>query len=619
MSKTTIESVETRISSDSVKNDTLEVNSRQGVISQRPLRRALGKTALALSALGLAGLSLAGLQPSVSQAEASGMTSDLTPPASIPARILQLASNLSPSLRYVMSQGDIFTRVTPSGLEIREELISPGGPGAIKINILPVGYNNDMEAAANDAKLMANGFKSLDVIKDHPGAFEFMMRVDGNIGSLNCNRQSLCDLQAFKAEIRKAKSAGIYADHTNVMKKEGVTSQGELVTDFNHKSSDELYSAESLPTSMSNDPRFINGQYKTGFARELMKNLGKDDPKPGPDGTCQTNPDCTGSYMGTGNTWLPSEADQWKAIITSNQDNPKARYIHPDPQIFAIRDATKVAKLAGLSVLPAQAQGLKELDTGILAIFPNGIEQVYIKREPGLSKLTGQPEGAVLEHYLSGSDVVHSIEEIGLKDPEPVRGITSPWTLGGQSYTYKVKMSPLKEPLIDQDGKPNWDDPRWNEFEIWPGKKTKIPVQTVTEFTPPPTSGSISDKYPADRATVDTLTPLLQWDDAKTNQAYYEVRITESSNRYPDGEFIVDPTKAVAAVTWEIIEGGITKPENSYNIKPDYALGPGKEYSWQVRPRVQADGKPVAWSKTWTFRTSADATVKQDARTAAPK
>ena len=62
-----------------------------------------------------------------------------------------------------------------------------------------------------------------------------------------------------------------------------------------------------------------------------------------------------------------------------------------------------------------------------------------------------------------------------------------------------------------------------------------------------------------------------------------------------------DPETATDAVWHNLIHGGITSPPNSWQT-PE--LEPGAQYYWEVRPRVQGDGTPVDWSKTFEFRTS---------------
>ena len=70
-----------------------------------------------------------------------------------------------------------------------------------------------------------------------------------------------------------------------------------------------------------------------------------------------------------------------------------------------------------------------------------------------------------------------------------------------------------------------------------------------------------------------------------------------------DANFVTNPATATAAVYWELKHGGVTVPLNSYVIPGQFPLERASTYYWRVRPRVQADGTPAAWTPTWAFRT----------------
>ncbi len=116
--------------------------------------------------------------------------------------------------------------------------------------------------------------------------------------------------------------------------------------------------------------------------------------------------------------------------------------------------------------------------------------------------------------------------------------------------------------------------------------------------TPTVTSGSMSAALPTPSSTVDTLNPLLVWNDSRTDVFYYEVQLSK------DPTFTTDPALATAMVYWELRHGGATTPHNSYAVPTGFPLEAAAVYSWRVRPRVQGDGTPQAWSSTATFRTS---------------
>ena len=118
-----------------------------------------------------------------------------------------------------------------------------------------------------------------------------------------------------------------------------------------------------------------------------------------------------------------------------------------------------------------------------------------------------------------------------------------------------------------------------------------------TFVTPMALSTTISPVFPPFGGTVNSLTPVLQWDNQEREVFYYEVQLSA------DPEFATDPARARAAVYWNLVHGGVTTPRNSYAVPATSPLAAATKYYWRVRPRVQGDGTPVAWSTTWSFTT----------------
>lgn len=112
--------------------------------------------------------------------------------------------------------------------------------------------------------------------------------------------------------------------------------------------------------------------------------------------------------------------------------------------------------------------------------------------------------------------------------------------------------------------------------------------------TPRVTSGGIGAVSPAPGATGVSRTPALQWSSNRSDLYYYEVQLSR------DPSFQTDPAKATAAVYWVLLHGGVTNPTNSFT---GVQLEPGSTYFWRVRPRVQGDGRPVAWTDPFSFTT----------------
>src|SRR5205814_354137 len=110
-------------------------------------------------------------------------------------------------------------------------------------------------------------------------------------------------------------------------------------------------------------------------------------------------------------------------------------------------------------------------------------------------------------------------------------------------------------------------------------------------------SSGISASAPRPGGAVSTLTPTLTWANTDDRIYYYEVQLSK------DSSFITDPSRATAAVYWNLVHGGQTQPLNSYTVPQSFPLEPKSTYFWRVRPRVQGDGTPVEWSSTFSFTT----------------
>ena len=107
----------------------------------------------------------------------------------------------------------------------------------------------------------------------------------------------------------------------------------------------------------------------------------------------------------------------------------------------------------------------------------------------------------------------------------------------------------------------------------------------------------------ASSATISALGPMsdtasrlpsLQWSDSDNNVFYYEVQLS------PDSQFRTG-SESVAFVYSNLVHGGESNPPRSWTVPPGFELAP-QRYFWRVRPRIQGDGTPVAWSQTFSFQ-----------------
>lgn len=104
-------------------------------------------------------------------------------------------------------------------------------------------------------------------------------------------------------------------------------------------------------------------------------------------------------------------------------------------------------------------------------------------------------------------------------------------------------------------------------------------------------SATISHISPASGSTADSRTPTLQWDNSDKSIFYYEVQASKDPAFGPN-----------AFLYWELRHGAVTSPVNSYTIPTQFPLEPSTTYHWRVRPRVQGNATPLAWTSAGFFQ-----------------
>ena len=110
-------------------------------------------------------------------------------------------------------------------------------------------------------------------------------------------------------------------------------------------------------------------------------------------------------------------------------------------------------------------------------------------------------------------------------------------------------------------------------------------------------SSTLSAVAPASGVTVASLLPVLQWANSDPGVFYYEVQLSK------DQTFDASPATGTAMVYWVLLHGAISTPPNAYAVPPTFPLESRTQYFWRVRPRIQGDGTPAAWSNTFQFST----------------
>ncbi|MSQ27685.1 MAG: hypothetical protein EXR51_06065 [Dehalococcoidia bacterium] len=149
--------------------------------------------------------------------------------------------------------------------------------------------------------------------------------------------------------------------------------------------------------------------------------------------------------------------------------------------------------------------------------------------------------------------------------------------LPAMSYTWRVRVSASPMGLGEHDT--GWD--AWSETRSF-----RTPLRDASRITP---------AAPTNESSTTAAPQTLRWENADRDVFYYEVQMS------PDPNFETEPAKAVTFVWSNLVHGAIATPHNSWTTP---VLTPSTTYHWRVRPRIQGDGVPVAWSQRASFTTS---------------
>ncbi|MBI2084583.1 MAG: hypothetical protein HYT70_03155 [Candidatus Aenigmarchaeota archaeon] len=163
---------------------------------------------------------------------------------------------------------------------------------------------------------------------------------------------------------------------------------------------------------------------------------------------------------------------------------------------------------------------------------------------------------------------------------QPVLGEGNYVMLPGMNYRWRIRAS-------SKAAFPAEDDPSWGQWsDEWSFGTANATSATIKPLFPKPV---------ATDAVLDLPEPTVYWFDENPNIFYYEVQVSTDPDFGERG--------AIAPVWHNLIHGGVTEALNSYRL-PKNLLRTGEQYHWRVRPRIQGDGIPVAWSPAWSFRYS---------------
>ena len=218
---------------------------------------------------------------------------------------------------------------------------------------------------------------------------------------------------------------------------------------------------------------------------------------------------------------------------------------------------------------------------------------IELKVMPAANKINGNPDGPGYHNILCGD----GFKSINFTRPEMGKG--GYFLLPGMSYNWEYRVSTSPTFLNGVDN-PGW---RWNEFtNPYTGESYIKPTDKGQLLVPARYSDKISLVSPRPGETVGPKS-LIQWTNGDTDVFYYEVQASR------DPKFETDPTKAIASVYWNLVHGGETKPNNSWQVPAGFELEEGVNWV-RIRPRIQGDGTPVDWSQPQSFNVSKTASSK---------
>ena len=243
---------------------------------------------------------------------------------------------------------------------------------------------------------------------------------------------------------------------------------------------------------------------------------------------------------------------------------------------------------------PASGADLPSLGTPLSWQLPSGAAQYHLQVTPF------DNDGPSI-NFVRSAAASYTI-------PTPVLGQGPYVMLPGMTYSWRIRATDKAAPTSQ-------DDPTWGAWSDTWTFTTPAPVSETVRFTSPVDGATLLSTAPAGLRWNDTDTAIfyyevkvsrdpsfntapagLRWNDTNTAIFYYEVKVSR------DPSFNTGPATAISFVWQNTVHGGLTDPLNSWKTP---TLEANATYYWRVRPRVQGDGAPVAWSRTASFRSPA--------------
>lgn len=218
---------------------------------------------------------------------------------------------------------------------------------------------------------------------------------------------------------------------------------------------------------------------------------------------------------------------------------------------------TTVITAAPVPTAPANASQLSTMTTTLMWSNPPTTTQVHLQLVPANN------DGPGLNLILGNTS------SFAVPAPPNWYGL-----LPGMSYTWRARTT--AKPESAQENDTSWG-----------------PWSTDRTFRTPVRGGSLLTAVsPSNGAIVPATSQILQWQNGDSDVFYYEIQVSPDANFGEQG--------AIASVWTNLVHGGVSIPANSWLTPP---MIEKTAYFWRVRPRVQGDGTPAAWSQTFSFNT----------------
>lgn len=490
-----------------------------------------------------------------------------------------IAHTESPAKLLAAGDYPIIRSIDEQGRPVEFALIYDGGdPNPIVKEDFPYGYTSTEEAVKASVQSW-NGFINTPVIRDYAKRYKLLMRIPSTfVEDTAFDQDGISqNVNAYKREIDRSLYAlskigqPIPLETTTLIKpltNGGLT--GSTTGSKNLTEPQSIYIRQGItwPDYDSLTPERKKAADKAR-AHEDGWRWGL---KP-----VTNQADYMKSIMGVGDEWLPDQEAWIRALFASNEGNYPNRFQQRPLEIT----------MGGMSSLTA-INPLRMRDTKLTAnlVIPDGTTQLKIGIKSG---------DAAAYTNIFGREFVESLRNNPFAIPPSEVGKFEFARVGGK-YDWEVCASGLATPLP-------YESPGWGDVEIWPGQFIKVPCAHFTEELPLPSPDAFSPVNFGRGEVIDSLNPDLTFTGPKET-FYFDVRLSK------DPSFNNDPKTAVAPVYQEIIDGGMTKPINTYQVPDKYPLEPGQTYFMSIRPRVPSNVLEAAWGPSWNFRTDSAATVK---------